>query len=138
MADRGTEYRWDDMPREELNPLIGRRFVTGEHVMLAQIYLAKGSIVPKHSHENEQITWVLEGRMRLKLGESGEQVVDLGPGDVLHIPPNVPHEAEAFEDTLDIDVFSPPRADWIDGSDSYLRAQAPESASAESDTRQDP
>jgi len=127
------------MRREELNPLIGRRFVTGAHVMLAQIYLAKGSIVPKHSHENEQITWVIEGRMRLKLGENGEQVVDLGPGDVLHIPPHVPHEAEAFEDTLDVDVFSPPRADWIDGSDSYLRsAQASESALEDSDTRQDP
>ena len=109
------------MPREELNPLIGRRFVAGEHAMLAQIYLAKDAVVPKHSHENEQITWILEGRLRLKLGESGEQVVELGPGDVLHIPPNVPHEALALEDTVDIDVFSPPRADWIDGSDSYLR-----------------
>jgi quercetin dioxygenase-like cupin family protein len=121
MADRGTEYRWADLPREELNPLLGRRFVTGEHVMLAQIYLDKGCIVPKHSHENEQITWVVEGLMRLKLGDDGEQVVELGPGDVLHIPPHVPHEAEALEDTLDVDVFSPPRADWIDGSDAYLR-----------------
>jgi len=121
MADQGTEYSWNDMPREELNPLLGRRFVTGEHAMLAQIYLAKDCVVPKHSHENEQITWVIEGRMRLKLGENGEQVVELGPGDVLHIPPNVPHEALALEDTLDIDVFSPPRADWIDGTDSYLR-----------------
>ena len=109
------------MPREELNPLIGRRFVTGEQAMLAQIYLAKDAVVPKHSHENEQITWILEGRLRLKLGEDGEQVVELGAGDVLHIPPNVPHEALALEDTVDIDVFSPPRADWIDGSDSYLR-----------------
>ena len=128
MADPGTEYSWSDMPREELNPLLGRRFVTGEHAMLAQIYLAKGCIVPKHSHENEQITWVVEGLMRLKLGEDGEQVVELGPGDVLHIPPHVPHEAEALEDTLDVDVFSPPRSDWIDGTDAYLRAQAPESA----------
>jgi len=122
MADPGTEYSWSDMPREELNPLLGRRFVAGEHAMLAQIYLAKGCIVPKHSHENEQITWVVEGLMRLKLGEDGEQVVELGPGDVLHIPPHVPHEAEALEDTLDVDVFSPPRSDWIDGTDAYLRA----------------
>jgi quercetin dioxygenase-like cupin family protein len=121
MADRGTEYSWNEIPREELNPLIGRRFVTGDQAMLAQIYLAKDAVVPKHSHENEQITWILEGRLRLMLGESGEQVVELGPGDVLHIPPNVPHEALALEDTVDIDVFSPPRADWIDGSDSYLR-----------------
>jgi quercetin dioxygenase-like cupin family protein len=121
MADRGTEYRWSDMPREELNPQLGRRFVTGGNVMLAQIYLDKGCVVPKHAHENEQITWVVEGRLRLKLGEEGEQVVDLGPGDVLHIPPHVPHEAEALEDTLDVDAFSPPRADWIDGTDRYLR-----------------
>ena len=114
------------MAREELNPSLGRRFVTGEHVMLAQIYLDKGSIVPKHSHENEQITWVVEGLMRLKLGEDGEQVVELGPGDVLHIPPHLPHEAEALEDTLDVDVFSPPRGDWIDGSDAYLRAATPQ------------
>ena len=80
MADRGTEYRWNDIPREELNPLIGRRFVTGEHVMLAQIYLVKGSIVPKHSHENEQSTWVLEGRMRLKPGGNGDPVGRPGPG----------------------------------------------------------
>ena len=90
--------------------------------MLAQIYLDKGCVVPKHSHENEQITWVVEGRLRLTLGEDEEQVVELGPGDVLHIPPHVPHAAEALEDTLDVDTFSPPRADWIDKSDAYLRA----------------
>jgi len=122
MADRGTEYSWNAMPREELNPKLGRRFVTGEQVMLAQIYLAEICIVPKHSHENEQITWVIEGLLRLRLGESGEQVVDLGPGGVLHIPQNVPHEAEALEDTFEVDVFSPPRSDWIDGSDAYLRS----------------
>jgi quercetin dioxygenase-like cupin family protein len=122
MADRGTQYSWNEIPREELKPLLGRRFVTGEHVMLAQIYLDKGCVVPKHSHENEQITWVVEGRLRLTLGEDEEQVVELGPGDVLHIPPHVPHAAEALEDTLDVDTFSPPRADWIDKSDAYLRA----------------
>src|SRR5215471_7233242 len=107
MADRATRYRWSDIPREELNPLIGRRFVTGDQAMLAQIYLAKGSIVPKHSHENEQITWILEGRLQLTLGDDGEQVVELGPSEVLHIPPNVPHEAVALEDTIDVDVFAP-------------------------------
>jgi len=123
MAESGTTYRWDDMPREELNPLLGRRFVSGEHVMLAQIYLAKGCVVPKHSHENEQITWVVEGLLRLKLGEAGEQFVALGPGDVLHIPPHLPHEAEALEDTLDVDAFSPPREDWLGGTDAYLRGR---------------
>jgi quercetin dioxygenase-like cupin family protein len=124
MADPGTTYSWDSMPREELNPLLGRRYVSGESVMLAQIYLAKGCIVPKHSHENEQITWVLEGRMRLTLGEDESQVVELGPGDVLHIPAHVPHSAEALEDTLDVDAFAPPRSDWLDGSDAYLRQPA--------------
>ena len=121
MADQATHYSWEGMPREELNPLLGRRFVTGDHAMLAQVYLDTGCVVPRHSHENEQITWVIEGRMRLTLGENGEQVVELGPGDVLHIPPNLPHEAVALEPTLDIDVFSPPRADWIAGDDAYLR-----------------
>jgi quercetin dioxygenase-like cupin family protein len=121
MADGGTQYRWDEMPREELGPRIGRRFVSGDSVMLAQIYLAKGAIVPKHAHANEQITWIVEGLLRLKLGDGGEQVIDLGPGDVLHIPAHVPHEAEALEDTLDVDAFAPPRSDWIDGTDAYLR-----------------
>jgi quercetin dioxygenase-like cupin family protein len=125
MADRGTQYRWEDMPREELSPTIGRRFVSGESVMLAQIYLEKGAIVPKHAHENEQITWVVEGLLRLKLGDDGAQVVDLGPGDVLHIPAHLPHEAEALENTLDVDAFAPPRSDWIDGSDRYLRGAMP-------------
>jgi quercetin dioxygenase-like cupin family protein len=89
--------------------------------MLAQIYLDRGCIVPRHSHENEQLTWVLEGRLRFRLGEDGDQVVDVAAGEVLHIPPNVPHEAEALEDTLDVDVFTPPRQDWIGGSDAYLR-----------------
>ena len=121
MADRATQYSWSELPREELNPLLGRRIVTGERVMLAQIYLARGAVVPRHAHENEQVTWVVEGRLRLRLGEDGEQVVELGPGDVLHIPAHLPHEAEALEDTLDVDAFSPPRADWLDGSDGYLR-----------------
>ncbi len=125
MSERGkrpaTWYRWQDLPREELHDRLSRRLITGDRVMLAQVYLKKGCVVPKHSHENEQITWVVEGLLRLKLGEDGEQVVDLGPGGVLHIPPHIPHSAEALEDTLDVDVFSPPRADWIDGSDAYLR-----------------
>jgi unsaturated pyranuronate lyase len=122
MADRATEYSWNTMPREELKPKLGRRLVTGEKVMVAQIFLDEGCIVPKHSHENEQITWVLDGLLRFKLGVDGEQVVELGPGGVLHIPSGLPHEAEALEDTFEVDVFSPPRADWLDGSDSYLRS----------------
>ena len=114
-------YRWDDLPREELSPLIGRRLVTGERIMIAQVYLAKGAIVPQHSHDNEQWAYMLEGKLRFWLGEDGSEVVDVSAGEVLHLPSNLPHRAEALEDTLDLDVFAPPRADWLDGSDAYLR-----------------
>ncbi|HEX5246560.1 MAG TPA: cupin domain-containing protein [Gaiellaceae bacterium] len=124
MADQATHYRWDDLPREELNPLLGRRLITGGDMMIAHVYLKKGCIVPKHEHSNEQLTYVLEGCLRFRLGDDGEQVVDVSGGEVLCIPRNLPHEAEALEDTLDVDVFNPPREDWLDGSDSYLRRPA--------------
>ncbi len=116
-----THYRWDDLPREELNPQIGRRFITGDSMMIAHVYLEKGAVVPKHAHHNEQLTYILEGTLRLRLGEDESQVVDVAAGEVLHIPANLPHSAVALEDTLDVDVFSPPRQDWLDGSDAYLR-----------------
>jgi len=119
-----THYRWEDLPRETLKADLGRRLISGERVMLAQVYLQKGCIVPKHSHENEQLTWILEGALRLWLGEDGaEETFDVHAGEVLHIPPQMPHRAEALEDTLDVDVFSPPREDWLSGSDAYLREQ---------------
>ena len=90
-------------------------------MMIAHIYLAKGAIVPKHEHVNEQITYVIEGRMRFALGEDDSQLVEVGAGEVLHIPAHLPHSAEALEDTLDVDVFHPLRQDWLDGSDAYLR-----------------
>ena len=124
MADRATHYRWDDVPREELNPLLGRRLITGDELMLAHVYLAKGCIVPKHEHVNEQLTYILEGRLRFRLGADGAEVVDVAAGEVLHLPANLPHEAEALEDTLDVDIFHPPRRDWLDGSDAYLREPA--------------
>jgi quercetin dioxygenase-like cupin family protein len=121
MAESATHYRWDDLPREELSALIGRRLITGDQMMIAQVFLAKGAIVPQHSHENEQLTYILEGRLRLWLGEDGAESVDVASGEVLHIPAHVPHSAEALEDTLDVDIFHPPRQDWLDGSDAYLR-----------------
>jgi unsaturated pyranuronate lyase len=125
MADRAIRYRWDDLPREELNPLLSRRLVTGGDLMIAHVYLQKGCIVPMHAHENEQLTYVLEGCLRFELGEGDEQqTVDVRAGEVLTIPRNLPHGAEALEDTLDVDVFNPPRADWLDGSDTYLRQPA--------------
>ena len=100
--------------------------VTGDAMMIAHIYFTAGALVPKHVHVNEQLTYVLEGRLRFLLGEDGAQVVEVGAGEVLHIPANLPHSAEALEDTLDVDVFHPPRQDWLDGTDAYLRQPPPE------------
>ncbi len=124
MSDEAvTHYRWDDMPKEPLNDLIDRRLVTGERIMLAHVYLKKGAVVPMHEHENEQITYILEGKLRFWIGSEDAEPMDIGPGEVLHLPSNVPHKAEALEDTFDVDVFSPPRQDWLDGTDSYLRGK---------------
>jgi len=116
-----THYTWNDLPRERVTDLLDRRLITGDRMMLAHVYLKKGCIVPKHSHENEQLTYVLEGCLRFWLGEDQQEVVDVHGGEVLHLPSNVPHKAEALEDTLDVDVFSPPRQDWLDKTDDYLR-----------------
>lgn len=116
-----TLYRWDDLPREPLNDHIDRRLITGSNMMIAHIYLKKGGIVPQHSHHNEQITYVLDGALRFLLGEEQDEEVIVRSGEVLTIPPNLPHSAEALEDTLDVDVFNPPRQDWLDGTDAYLR-----------------
>jgi quercetin dioxygenase-like cupin family protein len=116
-----THYRWDDLPREELNAHISRKLVTGERLMIAHVYIAKGGVVPTHSHDNEQLTYILEGTLRFWLGDDESQVVDVHAGEVLHIPSNLSHKAEALEDTLDVDVFAPPREDWLNGSDAYLR-----------------
>jgi quercetin dioxygenase-like cupin family protein len=124
MSD-ATHYRWDDVPREELSPAIGRRLITGDRLMIAHVYLKRGAVVPRHEHHNEQLTYILEGRLRFFLGEAGAEVVDVGAGEVLHIPAHLPHRAEALEDTLDVDVFHPPRQDWLDGSDAYLREHPP-------------
>ncbi len=110
---------FDSIPLERLNPLIDRQFVHGERTMLARIILRKGAIVPRHSHENEQITYVVEGALRFTMGDN--RVITVGAGQVMVIPSNMPHQAEALEDTVDLDVFAPPRADWIAGTDAYLR-----------------
>jgi quercetin dioxygenase-like cupin family protein len=114
-------YRWDDMNKETLKPGLGRRLIATDRMMLAHVYLDEGCVVPKHAHENEQLTYILEGVLRFWLGEDESQVLDVRAGEVLHIPSNLPHRAEALEQTLDVDIFCPPRQDWIDGSDDYLR-----------------
>jgi quercetin dioxygenase-like cupin family protein len=122
---RAEFHRWEEMPREKVTDLLERRIITGERMMLTHVYLKKGCIVPKHSHENEQLTYVLTGALRLWVGESQEQEYLVRSGEVLVIPGGVPHRAEALEDTLDVDVFSPPRRDWLDKTDDYLRAGTP-------------
>jgi len=117
------QYNWQEMPVEELNSDIGRRFVSGEKMMIAHIYLKKGAVVPLHSHHNEQVSYILEGALKLVLGEDQTEEFTVAAGELLVIPPNVPHSAEALEDTIDLDIFSPPRQDWLDGSDSYLRTK---------------
>jgi quercetin dioxygenase-like cupin family protein len=114
-------YRWDEMPKEKVSAMLDRRLVTGDRIMLAHVYLKKGCIVPRHQHDNEQITYILEGALRFWIGEDEKEVKVVRAGEVLHIPSNVWHKAEAIEDTLDVDVFSPPRQDWLDKSDAYLR-----------------
>jgi len=116
-----AHYRWEELPREVLGPLIERRLISTERMMLAHVYLAEGAIVPWHSHENEQLTYILEGTLRFWLGDDEGEVVDVAAGEVLHIPSFLPHKAQALERVLDVDIFCPPRSDWLDGSDAYLR-----------------
>ena len=109
---------WATIPVEELNPLLQRQFIVGRDIMIARVLLKKGCIVPEHSHHNEQVTYILEGALKFWIG--GQTIV-VKAGEVLTIPPHLCHKAEALEDTVDLDVFTPPRQDWITGSDAYLR-----------------
>jgi len=118
-----TFYRWSDMPRETVTDQLDRKLITGERMMLAQVFLKKGCIVPKHQHENEQLTYILEGALKFFLGEDGAETLTVSAGEVLHIPSMVWHRAEALEDTLDVDIFSPPRQDWLNHTDSYFHAE---------------
>ena len=118
-----TKFTWNDMPKERVTNRIDRRIVAGDSTMVAHVYLREGAVVPEHSHHNEQITCVLKGKLRFWVGDDFSQVFDVGEGEVLHLPSNVPHKAEALEETLDVDVFSPPRQDWLDHTDDYFRDQ---------------
>ena len=122
MATLAKLHSWSDIPLEELNPLLSRQFVSGAQGTIAHIHLKKGCIVPTHVHRNEQFSAVITGAMRFTLNPDGEpEVFDLNTGDLLIIPGNVPHMAEALEDTLNLDVFTPVREDWVSGDDAYLR-----------------
>jgi quercetin dioxygenase-like cupin family protein len=109
---------WDKVERETLNPLIDREMVVGDKIMLARVLMQKGAHVPLHHHHNEQVTYILEGA--LKFAIDGKEII-VRAGEVLCIPPNMPHEAWALEQTVDLDVFHPPREDWLNKTDDYLR-----------------
>ncbi|MDQ6611753.1 MAG: cupin domain-containing protein [Gemmatimonadota bacterium] len=113
------------MHSEQLTPLLSRKMITGERLMIAEVLLKKGSIVPAHDHHNEQITYIVKGCLRFWIGEHADApadvFTDVHAGEVLTIPGMVRHRAEALEDTTDVDVFNPPRQDWLDGSDAYIR-----------------
>jgi quercetin dioxygenase-like cupin family protein len=121
MTQSVTHYTWSEMPRERVSDVLDRRLITGDRMMLAHVYIKKGGIVPRHRHENEQITYILEGALKFWIGEDEGETVTVHAGEVLHIPPNVWHKAEALDDTLDVDIFDPPRQDWLNKTDAYLR-----------------
>ena len=112
---------WDAIELEEVNPSMRRRIITGEKMTVARIYLSDGFLVPMHSHIHEQITQVISGRMRFVFGDDRGKTQEYGPGDVVVIPPNLPHEALAIGDVEEMDMWTPRRDDWLDGTDAYLR-----------------
>ena len=115
-------HRWADIVPEPMNPLITRQYVVGSDTMLARLVLKKGAHVPLHNHMHEQISQVVEGALSFLL--EGTQV-SVKAGEILCIPPHVPHEVIALEDSVALDIFNPPRQDWIDGDDAYLRSGQP-------------
>lgn len=116
-----TLHAWSDVTKEAMSPTIQRQLVTGDRVMVARFEIAGGTSVPMHSHENEQICCVVSGALRFTLERAGGPEITVRAGEVLHLPANVPHAAEAIEDVVALDIFSPPRQDWLDGDDAYLR-----------------
>ena len=120
-ASLATHVRWNDLPRERLGEKLERRYVTGQHLTLAQFFLARGCVVPTHEHESEQFAHVLSGCLRFRLGADGAEAVDVHGGEILMIPSRLPHAAEALEDSVVADAFSPVRTDWLEKRDDYLR-----------------
>jgi quercetin dioxygenase-like cupin family protein len=121
MPDTVRHFRWEDLNEERVTDDISRKLITGDDMMLAHVYLKKDALVPQHSHHNEQLTYIISGALHFFIGANREREQIVRAGEVLHIPSNVPHEARALEDTLDVDVFSPPRQDWLDGTDTYFQ-----------------
>lgn len=118
-SNKVRHVRWSELPAESLNPLFDRQYVVGNEVMVARILLKRGCTVPEHSHRHEQISHILSGTLRFIV--DGSEIM-VRAGELLLIPPHVPHAAVALEDSIAIDTFSPPREDWINKTDQYLRA----------------
>jgi quercetin dioxygenase-like cupin family protein len=110
-------HRWDEIALDKVTEMISRKVVTGANEMVAQIYLKRGAVVPMHSHEAEQMTYILQGALKFLI--NGEEIT-VREGEVLHIPSWVPHQAEALDDTFELDMFSPIRHDWLNGTDNYF------------------
>jgi len=115
-----TLPRWESLPLDHVNATFDRRLVTGEQITIAQVFLKQGGGAPKHSHVNEQFSFVTQGTLRFWLGDE-ETLLDVHAGEILHLPSNLPHRAEALDDVVVIDTFSPPRWDWVNKTDAYLR-----------------
>ncbi len=113
--------QWDDIPMETVNPSMRRQIITGELMTVARIYFKDGFLVPMHSHHNEQITQVISGVLKFRLGTDGDETVDVGPGQVIVIPANLPHEALVVGDVVEMDMWAPRRDDWLNQTDDYLR-----------------
>ena len=120
-AARATHYRWKDQLSETMKGTITRRTITGKRIMFGEIRFKKGDTVPRHAHDNEQVTYVVEGALRFWFGDDGKEEMVVAAGEVVVIPPNLPHRAEALHDTVEFDIFNPPRQDWLDRTDTYLR-----------------
>ena len=120
-TSKATLVRWNDLPGERLSDKLERRYITGQHITLAHFFLKQGWSAPAHDHESEQFAHVLQGRMRFRLGVDGADVVEVAAGEVLVIPSWLPHSAEALEDSVVADSFSPIRGDWLEKRDDYLR-----------------
>ena len=113
--------QWDDIPMETVNPSMRRQIITGELMTVARIYLKDGFLVPMHSHHNEQITQVISGVLKFRLGKDGDETINVGPGQIIVIPANLPHEALVIGDVVEMDMWAPRRDDWLNQTDDYLR-----------------
>ncbi len=122
MAETSAKYlKWNEVESESLNPHIDRQMIVGSNIMVARLVLKKGATVPRHRHHNEQVSCIMQGALHFHIDD---QEITVHGGEVLCIPPDMPHAALALEDTVAMDIFNPPRQDWIDKDDAYLRQPA--------------